>query len=78
MGFFEGRGLYAALEFIPAEHRADLLVAIGWTRWTDGKGTEARRFVGLALESSPCHRISQLLNRLIFSGHMAASATAKH
>ena len=48
--------LYAALEFIPTEHRADLLVAISWTHWIDGKGTEARRFVGLVLESNPGHR----------------------
>ncbi|MFF5794607.1 DUF4192 family protein [Paeniglutamicibacter sp. NPDC012692] len=79
-GFLKAGGdaLYAALEFIPTEHRADLLVAISWTRWIDGKGTEARRFVGLALESNPGHRLSQLLNRLILSGHMAASATTQH
>ena len=79
-GFLKAGGdtLYAALEFIPTEQRADLLVAISWTRWIDGKGTEARKFVSLALVSNPGHRLSQLLNRLILSGQVAASATTKH
>lgn len=70
--------LYTALEFIPTEHRADLLVGIGWTRWIDGKGTEALKFISLALDSQPGHRLSELLSRLILSGEVALSASIKH
>ncbi|MFJ6419041.1 DUF4192 family protein [Paeniglutamicibacter sp. NPDC091659] len=70
--------IYTALEYIPPEHRTDLLAGLGWTRWIDGKGSEAMNFLDLARATDPGHRLTELLTRLISSGHLPASATTKH
>ncbi|OIH82805.1 hypothetical protein BLJ79_17805 [Arthrobacter sp. UCD-GKA] len=70
--------IYTALEYIPPEHRTDLLAGLGWTRWIDGKGSEAMAFLDLARTTNPGHRLTKLLTRLIASGQMPDSATIKH
>ncbi|EMQ96833.1 DUF4192 family protein [Paeniglutamicibacter gangotriensis] len=70
--------IYTALEYIPLEYRTDLLAGLGWTRWIDGKGSEAMHFLDLARTTDPTHRLTELLTRLIISGRLPASATTKH
>ena len=70
--------IYTALEYIPPEYRTDLLAGLGWTRWIDGKGSEAMNFLDLARTTAPTHRLTELLTRLITSGHLPASATTRH
>ena len=70
--------LYTALEFIPESSRPDLLAGIGWTRWIDGKGSEAMKFLDLALESDPEHRLTTLLIKMINTGELPTSASTKH
>jgi hypothetical protein len=70
--------IYTALEYIPPEYRTDLLAGLGWTRWIDGKGSEAMHFLDLARTTDPTHRLTELLTRLIASGRLPASATMKH
>lgn len=70
--------IYTALEYIPSESRTDLLAGLGWTRWIDGKGSEAMAFLDLARTTDPGHRLTALLTRLIASGQMPESATIKH
>ncbi|MET0872424.1 MAG: DUF4192 family protein [Paeniglutamicibacter terrestris] len=70
--------VYSALEFIPEASRTDLLAGLGWTRWIDGKGSEAMKFLGLALETDPEHRLTTLLIAMINSGELPKSASTKH
>ncbi|NKG21868.1 DUF4192 family protein [Paeniglutamicibacter terrestris] len=70
--------IYTALEYIPPEHRTDLLAGLGWTRWIEGKGSEAMAFLDLARTADPGHRLTKLLTRLIASGQLPESATTKH
>lgn len=70
--------IYTALEYIPPEYRTDLLAGLGWTRWIEGKGSEAMHFLDLARTTDPTHRLTELLTRLIISGRLPASATTKH
>lgn len=70
--------IYTALEFIPEDSRADLLAGIGWTRWIDGKGSEAMKFLALALDAVPEHRLTGLLIALINTGEVPRSASTKH
>lgn len=70
--------IYTALEFIPSEYRTDLLAGLGWTRWIDGKGSEAMALLDLAREANPGHRLTALLTRLIASGQLPESATVEH
>lgn len=70
--------IYTALEYVPPEYRTDLLAGLGWTRWIEGKGSEAMKFLDLARGTDPTHRLTQLLTRLITNGHLPASATTKH
>lgn len=70
--------IYTSLEYIPPEFRTDLLAGLGWTRWIDGKGSEAMNFLDLARTTDPTHRLTELLTRLIISGRLPTSATTKH
>lgn len=70
--------IYTALEYIPPKCRTDLLAGLGWTRWIDGKGSEAMAFLDLARTADPGHRLTKLLTRLIASGQMPESATTRH
>lgn len=70
--------IYTALEYIPDQYRTDLLAGLGWTRWIQGKGTEAMKFLDLARNTDPTHRLTQLLTGLVSSGHLPASATTRH
>ncbi|GAA4378247.1 DUF4192 family protein [Paeniglutamicibacter cryotolerans] len=70
--------IYAALEYVPPQDRVDLLAGLGWTRWIQGKGTEAMNFLNLAQSTDPTHRLTVLLMRLITDGHLPVSAITKH
>lgn len=52
--------LFVVLALIPIERCADLLVGICWTGWIDGMGTEALKFVSLALEPNHVHHALRL------------------
>lgn len=70
--------IYTALKHIPERYRTDLLAGLGWTRWIDGKGTEAMKFLDLAHHIDPTHRLTELLTRLIHTGQLPVSATTNH
>lgn len=70
--------IYTALEYIPDQYRTDLLAGLGWTRWIQGKGTEALKFLDLARNTDSTHRLTQLLTGLISTGHVPVSATTRH
>lgn len=69
--------VYTALEFIPEASRTDLLAGVGWARWIDGKGSEALKFLALALVADPEHRLTTLLITLINTGELPRSASTK-
>lgn len=73
-----GRTLYAALEFIPEQMRADTLSIIGWTRWLDGQSSQAAAFFALALEAEPGHRLAQLFTTMVQTGRLSTAARTRH
>lgn len=52
----EAGALFVVLALIPIERCADLLVGICWTGRIDRMGTEALKFVSLALEHIHVHQ----------------------
>jgi hypothetical protein len=53
------------------QHQAPVLTTIGYINWWEGRGSKARQFLQLALDTDPSYRLARLSDQMIGSGVVA-------
>jgi hypothetical protein len=65
---------FELMKVVPAGQRAPMLTLMGWLQWLKGSGTQADRYLKLAVEDVSDFRLAVLLRELINRGHIADAA----
>lgn len=58
---------FELMKVVPEGQRAPMLTLMGWLQWLKGSGTQAERYLKLALEDAPGYRLAVLLHEELIS-----------